>query len=255
MNRVTSLVESFRSGNAIKSGVPIAILGAPNSGKSTLLNSLVGDDKAIVSDIAGTTRDVIEDTCLIEGILFRFIDTAGIRETTDVVENEGIKRAYDKASNAHTVLYLLDVNTETLDSASSKINSLKVSEEVNIVAVWNKCDVKNAPDREIKSCKKSIRISASSGEGVNDLKKLLVDSHGIQESAASLIVTNARHFEALSNARNSLEAVKNGLKGETPSDLVAIDVRQSLQHLGLITGAVHADDILGHIFSHFCIGK
>ena len=255
LERVSSLADSFRAGNAIKSGVPIAILGAPNAGKSTLLNALVGDDRAIVSDIAGTTRDVIEDTCVIDGTLFRFIDTAGIRETSDEIESEGIKRAFDKASIAHTVLYMLDAGVENLESAASKIYGLDIPEDINVVAVWNKCDVKAAPKENVEGCSNSISISASSGEGIDIIKRTLVESHGIQESASSLVVTNARHFEALVNARECLESVKAGLSGDTPSDLVAIDVRQTLHHLCSITGAVHADDILGHIFSHFCIGK
>ncbi len=255
LERVSSLADSFRSGNAIKSGVPVAILGAPNAGKSTLLNALVGDERAIVSDIAGTTRDVIEDTCVIEGTLFRFIDTAGIRETSDVIETEGIKRAIDKASSAHTVLYMLDASSEDMDSATMKISSLALSEERNVIAVWNKCDLNDALSGQIEGCANSINISASSGEGIDELKSLLVASNGISESTTSLVVTNARHYEALVNAKQSLESVKQGLSGETPSDLVAIDVRQTLHHLGSITGAVHADDILGHIFSHFCIGK
>ena len=255
LGRVTSLANSFRAGNAIKSGVPIAILGAPNAGKSTLLNKIVGDERAIVSDIAGTTRDVIEDTCVIDGVLFRFIDTAGIRETSDVIETEGIKRAFEKAESAHTVLYMLDSSEEDLISAGSKISSLEISEEINLVVLWNKCDVKSAPLGEIEGCSNSLSISASSGDGIDEIKNLLAASHGIQESTSSLVVTNARHFEALVNAKESLESVKLGLDGDTPSDLIAIDVRQTLQHLGSITGAVHADDILGHIFSHFCIGK
>jgi tRNA modification GTPase len=255
LGRVTALTNSFRAGNAIKSGVPIAILGAPNAGKSTLLNALVGDDRAIVSDIAGTTRDVIEDTCVIDGTLFRFIDTAGIRDTSDEIESEGIKRAFAKASTAHTVLYMLDSYDEDLNSAASKISSLEIPEDINVVAVWNKNDVKSAPVGSVEGCSESISISASFGDGIDTIKKLLIESHGIKESASSLVVTNARHFEALVNAKESLEAVKNSLCVDTPSDLVAIDVRQTLHHLGSITGAVHADDILGHIFSHFCIGK
>tara|TARA_Y100000589_G_scaffold291637_1_gene295255 strand:+ start:3252 stop:4631 length:1380 start_codon:yes stop_codon:yes gene_type:complete len=255
LGSVTSLADSFRAGNAIKSGVPIAILGAPNAGKSTLLNELVGDERAIVSDIAGTTRDVIEDTCIIDGVLFRFIDTAGIRETSDIIENEGIKRAFEKAASAHTVLYILDSSEEDLISARSKISSLDISEEINLVVIWNKCDLKSAPLGEIEGCSNSLSISASSGDGIDAIKNLLIESHGIKESASSLVVTNARHFEALVNAKKSLESVKIGLDGDTSSDLVAIDVRQTLHHLGSIIGAVHADDILGHIFSHFCIGK
>ena len=254
IDRVSSLATSFRAGNAIKSGVPIAILGAPNAGKSTLLNALVGDDRAIVSDTPGTTRDIIEDTCVIEGILFRFIDTAGLRTTEDSIETEGIRRAKEKASSAHTVLYLIDSSNETASSASIAIEELNLPEEVNLIAVWNKCDLGGIHD-SIDSASETIEISASKGEGLSELKKLLNSSHGLEASTSALVVTNERHYEALILAEKSLLTVKSGLNGDVPSDLIAIDVRESLQHLGSITGAVHADDILGHIFSHFCIGK
>jgi tRNA modification GTPase len=254
IDRVSSLATSFRAGNAIKSGVPIAILGAPNAGKSTLLNALVGDDRAIVSDTPGTTRDIIEDTCVIEGTLFRFIDTAGLRATEDSIETEGIRRAKEKASSAHTVLYLIDAYNETAKSASIAIEKLNLPEEVNTIAVWNKCDL-GGNHESIDSASQTIEISASKGEGLSELKKLLNSSHGLEASTSALVVTNERHYEALILAEKSLLTVKSGLNGDVPSDLVAIDVRESLQHLGSITGAVHADDILGHIFSHFCIGK
>ncbi|MEZ7817023.1 MAG: tRNA uridine-5-carboxymethylaminomethyl(34) synthesis GTPase MnmE [Flavobacteriales bacterium] len=254
LTRISSLAASFRAGNAIKSGIPIAILGAPNAGKSTLLNALVGDDRAIVSDIAGTTRDIIEDTCVINGTLFRFIDTAGLRTTSDSIESEGIRRALEKAGAAHSVLYLLDPSEDTASSASAAIAALNLPEEVSVIAVWNKCDLGgNHPP--VAGASHTLEISASEGSGLKELQDLLRSSHGLEASASSLVVTNERHFEALILAEKSLLAVQFGLKGDIPSDLVAIDVRESLHHLGSITGAVHADDILGHIFSHFCIGK
>ncbi|PCJ81106.1 MAG: tRNA uridine-5-carboxymethylaminomethyl(34) synthesis GTPase MnmE [Bacteroidetes bacterium] len=255
--RVGSLADSFRAGNAIKSGVPIAILGAPNSGKSTLLNALLEEDKAIVSDIAGTTRDIIEDTCVIDGTLFRFIDTAGLRSTTDSIESEGIRRALEKAKTAHSVLYLLDSSNENVSSAEKAISELELDSEVKVIAVWTKCDLRSSdsPFPSITVATSTLEISATTGEGIPVLRSLLSSSHGLDDSAASLIVTNARHFEALTLARTSLLSVKSGLATDLPSDLVAIDVRESLHHLGSITGAIHADDILGHIFSHFCIGK
>ena len=254
LTRISSLAASFRAGNAIKSGIPIAILGAPNAGKSTLLNALVGDDRAIVSDIAGTTRDIIEDTCVIGGTLFRFIDTAGLRTTSDSIESEGIRRALEKAGAAHSVLYLLDPSEDTASSASAAIAALNLPEEVSVIAVWNKCDLGgNHPP--VAAASHTLEISASEGSGLKELQDLLRSSHGLEASASSLVVTNERHFEALILAEKSLLAVQFGLKGDIPSDLVAIDVRESLHHLGSITGAVHADDILGHIFSHFCIGK
>lgn len=254
IDRVSSLATSFRAGNAMKSGIPIAILGAPNAGKSTLLNALVGDDKAIVSDTPGTTRDIIEDTCVIEGTLFRFIDTAGLRATEDSIETEGIRRAKEKASSAHTVLYLIDSSNETASSASNAIEKLNLPKEVNLIAVWNKCDL-GGNHESIDIASETIEISASKGEGLSKLKNLLNSSHGLEATTSALVVTNERHYEALILAEKSLLTVKSGLNGDIPSDLVAIDVRESLQHLGSITGAVNADDILGHIFSHFCIGK
>lgn len=253
--RVTSLADSFRSGNAIKSGVPIAILGAPNAGKSTLLNALVGDDRAIVSDIAGTTRDTIEDTCVLGGTLFRFIDTAGLRSTSDVIESEGIKRALQKASEAHSILYLFDSTSTSVPEAVSAISNLSISEGTEVLAVWNKCDLAPAPSQDIPGTTATFRITASSGDGITTLTDHLASNYGLRQSAHSLVVTNARHFEALVASREALESVKSGLQTDLPSDLVAIDIRQALHHLGSITGAVHADDILGHIFSHFCIGK
>ena len=252
--RIGSLADSFRAGNAIKSGVPVAILGAPNAGKSTLLNALVGDDRAIVSDIAGTTRDIIEDTCVIEGTLFRFIDTAGLRETEDSIESEGIKRALNKAHNAHSVIYLLDSSSETVASATKAISELNLSEEIQLVAVWNKSDLASN-SLNIPCASSTLRISASNGDGISELRELLSKSHGLEASTASLVVTNIRHFEALVKAKDSLTQVQSGLTGDVPSDLVAIDIRQALHHLGSITGAIDADDILSHIFSHFCIGK
>ena len=255
LSRVSSLAASFRAGNAIKSGVPVAILGAPNAGKSTLLNALIGDDRAIVSDIAGTTRDTIEDTCVLEGTLFRFIDTAGLRDTLDVIESEGIRRALKKAETAHSVLYLLDAACETASEASKAIAELNLADEIKVIAVWTKCDLKEGVNENVEGVSKTINISVTNGEGMSDLKSLLASAHGLEASTSSLVVTNERHFEALVLAEKSLLAVQIGLATDLPSDLVAIDVRESLHHLGSITGAVHADDILGHIFSHFCIGK
>jgi tRNA modification GTPase len=169
--RIGSLADSFRAGNAIKSGVPVAILGAPNAGKSTLLNALVGDDRAIVSDIAGTTRDIIEDTCVIEGTLFRFIDTAGLRETEDSIESEGIKRALNKAHNAHSVIYLLDSCSETVASATKAISELNLSEEIQLVAVWNKSDLASN-SLNIPCASSTLRISASNGDGISELREL-----------------------------------------------------------------------------------
>ena len=251
LERVGGLADSFATGNAMKEGIPVAIVGAPNRGKSTLLNALLGDDRAIVSDIPGTTRDTVEDACTIEGLRFRFIDTAGLRETDDVVEAEGIRRALSKASSASTVLLLLDTTIDAQENIEARLDALNLAPEAHVLVVWNKCDLSPAPASESSV----LHISASTGQGLDALREALLDRHRSDDQGHRLVVTNLRHFEALSAARVSLEAVRQGLAGGVPGDLVAVDARQALHHLGEITGAVHADDILGHIFSHFCIGK
>ena len=251
LERVGGLADSFATGNAMKEGIPVAIVGAPNRGKSTLLNALLGDDRAIVSDIPGTTRDTVEDACTIEGLRFRFIDTAGLRETDDVVEAEGIRRALSKASSASTVLLLLDTTIDAQENIEARLDALNLAPEAHVLVVWNKCDLSPAPASESSA----LHISASTGQGLDALREALLDRHRSDDQGHRLVVTNLRHFEALSAARVSLEAVRQGLAGGVPGDLVAVDARQALHHLGEITGAVHADDILGHIFSHFCIGK
>ena len=253
LSRVSLLAESFATGNAMKEGIPVAILGAPNRGKSTLLNALLGDDRAIVSDIPGTTRDTVEDTCNIDGLKFRFIDTAGLRNTEDTVEAEGIRRALEKAAVASTVLLILDASTDSNEDVQSKIDDLHLAKDIHIIVVWNKCDLAPAPPVDARL--NTIALSASSGEGLDDLKQELVNHYRIADQGHQLVVTNLRHFEALTSAKSALQAVRDGLTKEIPSDLIAVDVRQALHHLSEITGAVHADDILGHIFSHFCIGK
>jgi len=251
LERVGGLADSFATGNAMKEGIPVAIVGAPNRGKSTLLNALLGDDRAIVSDIPGTPRDTVEDACTIEGLRFRFIDTAGLRETDDVVEAEGIRRALSKASSASTVLLMLDATIDAQENVEARLDALNLAPEAHVLVVWNKCDLAPAP----ASKSSALQISASTGQGLDALKESLLDRHRSDDHGHRLVVTNLRHFEALSAARVSLEAVRQGLANGVPGDLVAVDARQALHHLGEITGAVHADDILGHIFSHFCIGK
>ena len=253
LSRVGRLADSFASGNAMKEGIPVAIVGAPNRGKSTLLNALLGDDRAIVSDIPGTTRDTVEDACTIEGLRFRFIDTAGLRETNDLVEAEGIRRALDKASSASTVLLLLDASQDIHENIPSRIESLQLHPEAHVLVVWNKCDLMDAPT--MSGPFPELGISAATGQGLDALRGELVKKHRQDDQGHQLVVTNLRHFEALKAANAALQAVRDGLTNDMPGDLVAVDARQALHHLGEITGAVHADDILGHIFSHFCIGK
>ena len=253
LSRVGRLADSFASGNAMKEGIPVAIVGAPNRGKSTLLNALLGDNRAIVSDIPGTTRDTVEDACTIEGLRFRFIDTAGLRETNDLVEAEGIRRALYKASSASTVLLLLDASQDIHENIPSRIESLQLHPEAHVLVVWNKCDLMDAPT--MSGPFPELGISAATGQGLDALRGELVKKHRQDDQGHQLVVTNLRHFEALKAANAALQAVRDGLTNDMPGDLVAVDARQALHHLGEITGAVHADDILGHIFSHFCIGK
>ena len=235
-------------------GIPVAIVGAPNRGKSTLLNALLCDDRAIVSDIPGTTRDTVEDACMIDGLRFRFIDTAGLRDTDDIVEAEGIRRALDKASSASTVLLLLDASTDANEDIQARIDDLDLTPSAHVMVVWNKCDLAAAPARD-SSKVPTLALSASTGEGLDNLRQTLVERHRSNDGGHQLVVTNLRHYEALTAAKTALNAVRDNLANGIPGDLIAVDARQALHHLGEITGAVHADDILGHIFSHFCIGK
>lgn len=267
LRHIHSLTDSFRYGNALRNGVPVAIVGAVNAGKSTLLNALVGDDRAIVSDIAGTTRDTIEETMTIDGTLFRFIDTAGLRETSDEVEKIGISRSYKKMNEASIVLALLDVTAseeENEYSISDIVSNLDVKSQ-KLIVLLNKVDVlgnninvslinnsvSNPNEKVVK-----LYISAKTGFGLDELRKLLSDS---QKSATldsdQTIVTNLRHYQALMEASESLENVKRSLAaGQTP-DLLSEDLRQALHHLGTILGEVTTDEVLGNIFEHFCIGK
>ena len=246
LERVGNLADSFQAGNAIRDGVPVAILGAPNRGKSTLLNALLGDERAIVSDIAGTTRDTIEDTCILGGIKFRFVDTAGIRETADAIEAEGIRRALQQAERATIVLYLLD------SQADQAVELPQIESNATVLEVWNKCDLAK-PQRPPSP--HTLHLSARDGLGLEVLKARLIEIATAATATSSIVVTNLRHYEALRAAADSLTAVRSGLASGIPTDLVASDVRQALHHLGSITGAIDPEDILDHIFSNFCIGK
>ena len=256
------LIDSFAFGNAMKNGIPVAIIGEPNVGKSTLLNALLNEEKAIVSEIAGTTRDAIEDEIILGGVAFRFIDTAGLRTTSDVIENIGIQKAYDKAEKAQLVIFLNEAKN-IIDSPSDFESQLKnISEKLpnkRLLVIANKIDVLN--EEELNQLKEThedfLLLSAKQKIGVEELKETLISL--IQKGDLSnneTIVTNSRHFESLSNAFQSIQDVKNGLNLGIASDLVAIDIRECLRHLGNITGEYDVDkDILGHIFSNFCIGK
>ena len=249
---ISSLINSFKIGNVIKNGIPVAILGAPNVGKSTLLNRLLNEEKAIVSDIAGTTRDSIEDEIIIKGYNFRFIDTAGIRKTDDTIENLGIDRAISHAKKSSIIIYLLDAS-ENIDNQINNINNLPEKDQSKIIKVVNKIDLNN----EIKSINNGcLCISAKDNIGIDELKNKIFDFTNINAlDNNNTIVTNQRHYEQLKKTLNELEIVIEGLDNELSSDLLAINIKQSLFHLGLITGEVSTDDLLSNIFGKFCIGK
>ena len=246
------LVDSFSVGNAIKNGIPVTILGAPNVGKSTLLNALLNEDRAIVSEIAGTTRDTIEDDIIINGIHFRFIDTAGIRETKDQVEEIGIQKAMEKAKQAQIVLYLMDANSN-LNHQLKKIKELKSSFEGKLVLVVNKID--QNPDAK-KHFNDALFISAKRREGLDALTNTLfsfVNTGALSNNQT--IVSNSRHVDALNKSLNQIIKTIEGLNNGVSGDFLAMDIRQALHHLGSITGEISSDDLLDNIFSNFCIGK
>lgn len=267
LRHIHSLTDSFRYGNALRNGVPVAIVGAVNAGKSTLLNALVGDDRAIVSDIAGTTRDTVEETMTIDGTLFRFIDTAGLRTTQDEVEKIGISRSYKKMSEAEIVLALLDVTVpeeENEHSISDIVNNLDVKSQ-KLIVLLNKVDVLGSninvsllnntvlsPDEKVTK----LYISAKTGFGLDTLRTLLSDSQKTATlDSGQTIVTNLRHYQSLMSAAASLEKVRSSLATSQTPDLLSEDLRQALHHLSSILGEVTPDEVLGNIFERFCIGK
>ncbi|MGO4921027.1 tRNA uridine-5-carboxymethylaminomethyl(34) synthesis GTPase MnmE [Maribacter spongiicola] len=258
------LIDSFAVGNVIKNGIPVAIVGEPNVGKSTLLNAFLNEERALVSDIAGTTRDTIEDEISIGGIGFRFIDTAGIRETQDVVEGMGIKRTFEKIEQAQVVLLLVDGSKLLADDKKLKnivIDFEKIKNQnpqKPLLLLINKADTLTTADKEkISLHLQNVRyLSAKSGEGVEELKNSLlefVNTGALRNNET--IVTNTRHYNSLLKALEEIEKVQFGMKAELSSDLMAIDVKEALYHLGEITGQVTNDELLGNIFANFCIGK
>lgn len=265
-SKIERLIDSFELGNVIKNGVPVAIVGATNTGKSTLLNNLIGEERAIVSNIHGTTRDVIEDTVNFGGMTFRFIDTAGIRETNETIEIIGIERTFSKLKQASVVILVLDATRPdhfagSLQSIAGRIDSKR---QKLIIAV-NKMD--KAADRKlligkVKSSLGSLSpiaimgISAKKGDGIDELKKNILESQqNITLDADTVMVTNMRHYSALVSAEGALDRVRNGLALSSPTDLVSQDLREALYHLGSILGEISTDEILGNIFGKFCIGK
>jgi tRNA modification GTPase len=251
---VVKLKDSFRFGNAIKNGIPVALVGPPNAGKSTLLNALLNEDRAIVSDIAGTTRDTVEEVVNLGGYMYRFIDTAGIRETADVIERMGIDRSIEKVRHAQLVVVLFDALETSLEESVvflNRVNAVKRA-DAKVVVCWNKVDLSG---KRSGNENEELFIVAKSGESIAPLERWLIESVQEEVDESATIVTNARHFESLRKSAESLEQLMQGLDTGVPSDLLAVDVRGVLFHLGEITGKISADDILHSIFGKFCIGK
>lgn len=259
---ISRLAQSFNVGNAIKNGVPVAIIGETNAGKSTLLNALLNEEKAIVSDIHGTTRDVIEDTIFLKGILFRFIDTAGIRETDDVVESIGIERTFQKMNQADIVLWMIDSDSQA-DWGIMKDEILPSCEGKNLIILFNKSDkVSSGRCHELSAIFQDIDVpklflSAKTRQGLTELESLLVDTAALPEiSQNDVIVTNIRHYEALERALEAIHRVQSGLAMNLSGDFISQDLRECLGHLAeIVGGAFDVEDVLGNIFKNFCIGK
>jgi tRNA modification GTPase len=255
---VDKLLQSFRLGNVIKNGVSVAIVGIPNAGKSTLLNTLLNENRAIVSEIAGTTRDTIEEILNIKGILFRLIDTAGIREhSPDVIENLGVLKSKEKISQADIVLYMFDMNTVNVEKLLLLIKEIKI-QNPNLIPVANKMD--SSPDDVLQKIKEAlpetIFISAQFHTGIELVKEKLFSMAACNEVLSeNFIVTNARHYSALKEISSSLEEIKKGIENKMSGDLLSLDIRRCLHYLGEITGEISNEDMLDYIFSKFCIGK
>jgi tRNA modification GTPase len=248
-DNIHPLIASFKIGNAVKDGYPVAIIGMPNVGKSTLLNALLQEEKAIVTDIAGTTRDIIEDEMIINGLNFRFIDTAGIRETEDVVESIGIERSRLAIRNAALVLFIYDGSENQL-SFNKLLDEISLGEKL-WMPVHNKADLNNEPVLE-----NEIRISAKHKHGIEELKQLIWEKAGGEKiNSNETLLTNHRHYEALLNTSAALDLVLKGLEDGNSGELLALDIRTALDYLGSVTGEISSDEVLGAIFSKFCIGK
>ena len=250
------LIDSFQSGNVLKNGISVAIAGKPNAGKSSLLNTLLNEDKAIVSDIPGTTRDSIEDSLIINGINFRFIDTAGLRETNDVIESKGIEKTKEKIKKANILLYLFDINDTNINEIKNSLDSFR-RDDLSIILVRNKIDLKINNKNLLNDLKKLelIEISATEKKSVLKLKERLIDEVNLLNPYTDVIISNSRHYEALKKALKAIEEVNKGLKENISGDLLSVDIRRSIEFLAEITGEITNDDVLGNIFVNFCIGK
>lgn len=258
---ISGLVQTFSIGNALKNGVPVAIVGETNAGKSTLLNALLNEERAIVSDIHGTTRDVIEDTINLGGITFRFIDTAGIRETTDTIESLGIERSFQKLEQADIVLWVIDATCaeEQYNQLANQI--LPRCTDKHLVIIVNKTDIiPEATSTRFNGLPEEVRIiplSAKQKEGLTELQSLLIEYASLPDlSQNDVVVSNIRHYEALTHALEAIHRVQEGLTTQLPGDLISQDLRECLYHLGeIVGGSIETDEVLGNIFKHFCIGK
>jgi len=259
---IKHLTDSFSLGNVIKTGVPVAIVGKPNVGKSTLLNTLLQEEKALVSEIPGTTRDSIEDVISILGIQFRFIDTAGIRYTKDTIESMGIERTFAKINQASVVLLLADVSCSK-DEIMQQIEELKLSNNQHLIVIINKIDLYDESEVELRLGGKKafaphpvLFLSAKHHLHTDKLHELLLESVQFKNlNSSDVVVSNTRHYEALKNALEASGRASSGLGSNLPSDLIAQDIREILHYLGQITGEITTDEILGNIFKNFCIGK
>lgn len=254
------LISSFKVGNVLKTGIPVAIIGKPNVGKSTLLNAILNEEKAIVSEIPGTTRDAIEDTIIIDGYRFRFIDTAGLRQSEDTIENMGIGRTYDKMEQATIILYICDISQASKNDLEEVLKEFKKyieDDDKHFILVANKIDQLNEIPAHLKEMLEleTVFVSAKRKENIHLLAETLVRKVKKKSISGDIIVSNSRHYDALINALDSLILVEKTLGDDIPTDLVAIDIRQALHHLGTITGEITTDEVLGSIFSKFCIGK
>ena len=255
LTNIRPLVSSFRAGNAVKNGVATVIVGKPNAGKSTLLNALLNEDRAIVSDIAGTTRDSLEDEWTLGGIKFRLVDTAGLRETSDVIEALGVERTQAWVKKAQVVIYMADATSETPDGLAAGVEALGAL-EIPVIKLLNKVDQIADLSAFQSAIPDLIPISAKNRDGLNDLETALLNVVGLdQVSTNGTLVTNLRHYQQLLQTQETLEGVLNALKTGLTGDLIAQDLRYALHHLGEITGQISNDDLLKNIFGKFCIGK
>jgi tRNA modification GTPase len=255
-----SLINSFDMGNAFKNGIPIAIIGKPNAGKSTLFNALIKDERAIVSPISGTTRDTIEENLILNGIEYRFIDTAGVRKSDDPIEAEGIRRSFLSVEKANIIIYVCDVREMLPEDV--QLDLIQIDEQVSlkdkkIIIVANKCDGENLLPREEREWRSmgAVKAIAKEQEGISEIIDRITAIVETSIMGSNILMTNARHHEAMQKSANALKTAQENLKTGMPIDIISSDIRETLHYLGEITGEVTTEEVLGNIFSKFCIGK